>query len=120
MRLGVRMGQACAKVIDAEMRRLSCKQIEVDEIWGCVRSKQKNAARVGACGDAWTFIALDADTKPIPSFITGKRDTCHARAFIDDLASRVANRIQVSTDALKAFPDAIERGFGTGVDYGRS
>jgi IS1 family transposase len=67
----------------------------------------------------WTFIALDADTKLIPSFVVGKRDSYHARAFMEDLAGRMANRIQVSTDSLKAYPDAIERGFGTEVDHGQ-
>ena len=74
---------------------------------------------IGAYGDVWTFIALDADTKLIPSFVVGKRDTYHARAFMEDLAGRMANRIQVSTDSLKAYPDAIERGFGTEVDHGQ-
>src|SRR6267378_4247675 len=119
MRLGVRVGEGCAKVQDERMRGLSCKQIEVDEIWGFIGAKRRNAKRVGAYGDVWTFIALDADTKVIPCFVVGKRDTYHARAFMDDLASRMANRIQVSTDALSAYPDAIERGFGSEVDYGQ-
>ena len=119
MRLGVRVGEECAKILDAKMRGLNCKQIEVDEIWGFVGAKRKNAARAGAYGDVWTFIALDADTKLIPSFVVGKRDSYHARAFMDDLAGRMANRIQVSTDALAAYPDAIERGFGSEIDYGQ-
>jgi IS1 family transposase len=119
MRLGIRIGEACAKIMDAKMRGLNCKQIEVDEIWGFIGAKRKNAARVGAYGDVWTFIALDAESKVSPSFICGKRDMYHARAFMDDLASRMANRIQVSTDALAAYPDAIERGFGSEIDYGQ-
>jgi IS1 family transposase len=115
----MRLGEACAKILDAKMRGLSCKQIEVDEIWGFIGAKRRNAPRVGAYGDVWTFIALDADTKLIPSFIVGKRDMYHARAFMDDLAGRVANRIQISTDALAAYPDAIERGFGSEIDYGQ-
>jgi len=118
MRLGIRVGEGCQKLMDTKMRHLSCKQIEVDEIWGFIGAKRRNAARVGAYGDVWTFIALDADTKLIPSFIVGKRDMYHARAFMDDLAARMANRIQVSTDALAAYPDAIERGFGNEIDYG--
>jgi IS1 family transposase len=119
MRLGLRVGEGCQKIMDSKMRGLTCKQIECDEIWGFIGAKRKNAERVGAYGDVWTFIALDADTKLIPSFIVGKRDTYHARAFMEDLASRMANRIQVSTDSLKAYPDAIERGFGTEVDHGQ-
>ena len=119
MRLGVRVGEGCAKIQDEKMRGLSCKQVECDEIWGFIGAKRKNANRVGAYGDVWTFIALDADTKLIPSFIVGKRDGYHAKAFMSDLAERMANRIQVSTDALAAYPDAIERGFGAEIDYGQ-
>ncbi len=119
MRLGIRVGEACVKIHDEKMRGLTCKQIEVDEIWGFVGAKRKNAPRVGAYGDVWTFVGLDADTKVIPSFVVGKRDTYHARAFMDDLAGRMANRIQVSTDALAAYPDAFERSFGAGSDYGQ-
>jgi IS1 family transposase len=67
----------------------------------------------------WTFIALDADTKLIPAFIVGKRDAYHAKAFISDLAGRLAKRVQVSSDSLAAYTDAMERGFGTEVDYGQ-
>jgi len=119
MRLGVRVGEACAKIQDEKFRGLNCTQFECDEIWGFVGAKRKNAGRVGAYGDVWTFIALDSDTKLIPSFIVGKRDMYHARAFMDDLAGRVSKRIQISTDALAAYPDAIERGFGADVDYGQ-
>lgn len=119
MRLGVRVGTGCAAVLDEKMRGLGCKNVEVDEIWGFVGSKQKNAVRVGAYGDVWTFLAIDADTKLIPSYVVGKRDSYHAKAFIDDLASRVTQRIQLSSDALPAYEDAVERGFGSEVDYGQ-
>src|SRR5437773_1543834 len=72
MNLGVRVGKACKRIMDEKMRGLSCKQIEIDEIWGFIGAKQKNAKRSGAFGDCWTFIALDADTKLIPSFVVGK------------------------------------------------
>jgi IS1 family transposase len=118
-RLALRVGEACKKIMDEKMRGLSCKQIEVDEIWGFVGAKQKNANRTGNYGDVWTFIALDADTKLIPSYIVGKRDGYHAKAFMDDLAGRIVNRVQISSDALAAYEDAIERGFGTNADYGQ-
>ena len=86
MSLAVRVGTACKKIMDEKMRGLTCKQIEVDEIWGFVGAKQKNASRAGAYGDVWTFIAIDADTKLIPSFVVGKRDSYHAKMFMDDLA----------------------------------
>ena len=119
MNLGVRVGTACKKIMDDKMRNLGCKQIQVDEIWGFVGAKQKNATRAGAYGDVWTFIALDADTKLIPSFTVGKRDAYHARAFMEDLAGRMSRRIQLSSDALAAYPEAVERGFGCEVDYGQ-
>lgn len=119
MRLGVRMGEACAKVMDERMRNLSCKSVEVDEIWGYVGAKQKIARQVGAYGDVWTFIALDVDSKLIPPFVVGKRDLYHARMFMDDLAGRLTKRIQLSSDSLDSYADAVERGFGCEVDYGQ-
>jgi IS1 family transposase len=119
MSLNRRVGDACAKIMDEKMRRLTCENLEIDEIWGFIGAKRKNADRAGAYGDVWTFIALDADTKLIPSFIVGKRDAYHAKMFMDDLASRLAMRVQISSDALAAYPDAFERSFGTGADYGQ-
>jgi IS1 family transposase len=119
MKLARRVGDACAKIMDAKMRGLACKQIEVDEIWGFIGAKRKIADKVGAYGDVWTFIALDADTKLIPSFVVGKRDTYHARTFMADLASRMSQRVQITSDALKTYPEAVEYGFGSEVDYGQ-
>jgi len=119
MSLNRRVGDACKKIMDEKMRGLSCKRIEIDEIWGFIGSKQKNATRAGTFGDVWTFIGLDADSKLIPSFVVGKRDSYHAKMFMDDLASRLSMRVQVSSDALAAYPDAFERSFGAGADYGQ-
>jgi IS1 family transposase len=122
MRLGVRVGEACKTIMDTKMRGLSCKQIEVDEIWGYIGKKAKNVKpgeRNTGIGDVWTFIALDAETKIIPSFVVGKRDSYHAQAFMADLAARLTRRIQISSDALGAYPDAVERAFGSAVDYGQ-
>jgi IS1 family transposase len=118
-RLALRVGDACKKIMDEKMRGLTCKQIEVDEIWGFIGAKRNNAKRAGAYGDVWTFIALDADTKLIPSFIVGKRDLYHARAFMEDLAGRLSRRVQLSSDALQSYPEAVESGFGGEVDYGQ-
>src|SRR5882724_5868977 len=118
-RLALRIGQACKRIMDEKMRGLTSKQIEVDEIWGFIGAKRNNAKKAGAYGDVWTFIALDADTKLIPSFIVGKRDLYHARAFMEDLAGRLSRRVQLSSDALNSYPEAVESGFGTEVDYGQ-
>ena len=118
-RLALRVGDACKRIMDEKMRNLTCKQIEVDEIWGFVGAKQKNARRAGVYGDVWTFIALDAATKLIPSFVVGKRDAYHAKAFMSDLAARLEKRVQLSSDALSAYEDAVERAFGSEVDYGQ-
>ncbi|HWN94889.1 MAG TPA: hypothetical protein VNT99_07640 [Methylomirabilota bacterium] len=119
MRLGVRVGEACKKIMDEKMRNIASSQIEVDEIWGFIGAKRRNAAKCGAYGDIWTFIALDADTKLIPSFVIGKRDAYHAKMFMADLAGRLSRRVQLSSDAMAAYPDAVERGFGSEVDYGQ-
>ena len=97
MSLGLRVGTACAKIHNEKMRGLKSKQIEVDEIWGFIGAKQKNARMTGFYRDVWTFIALDADTKLIPSFLVGKRDAYHAKAFMADLAGRIDNRVQISS-----------------------
>jgi IS1 family transposase len=119
MSLGKRVGDTCAKLMDTKMRNLTSARIEVDEIWGFIGAKRKNAGRTGHYGDVWTFIALDAETKLIPSFVVGKRDSYHAKTFMEDLAGRMANRVQISSDSLTAYNDAVERGFGSEVDYGQ-
>lgn len=118
MSLGRRVGDACTKLMDERMRNLPCKNIQVDEIWGFIGAKRNNAARAGAYGDVWTFISLDADSKLIPSFTVGKRDMYHARTFMDDLAGRLSRRVQITSDALASYPEAVERAFGSEVDYG--
>lgn len=119
MTLGRRVGDACAKLMDEKLRNLQSRNIEVDEIWGFIGAKRKNAARTGHYGDVWTFVALDADTKLIPSFVVGKRDMYHAKMFMQDLARRLSLRVQISSDALAAYPEAVESGFGSEVDYGQ-
>ena len=119
MRLGVRVGTGCAKIHDEKMRGLNCKQIECDEIWGFIGAKRNRAAASGCYGDVWTWIALDADSKLIPSYLVGKRDSYHAKTFMGDLAGRLTNRIQISTDALASYPDAVEQAFGAEIDYGQ-
>jgi IS1 family transposase len=122
MRLGVRVGEACAKIHDEKMRGLTCEQIQCDEIWGFIGKKKKNAGAadfMAGRGDVWTFVALDSDSKLIPSFLVGVRDMYHTRMFMADLAGRLSRRIQLSTDAMLAYPKAVEDGFGSEVDYGQ-
>jgi hypothetical protein len=120
MRLGVRIGQGCARVLDQKMRGLDCKRLELDEIWGYVGKKMRHVKEGDdpTMGDVWTFCAIDADTKLVPSFrVSSKRDAENTNAFINDLASRLNNRVQISTDAMTCYPEAIEFAFGRDVDY---
>jgi IS1 family transposase len=122
MRLGVRVGQGCASVLDAKMRDLPCHHLQFDEIWGFIGKKQRNLLvddDETRYGDVWTFCAIDAETKLVPTFRCGKRDAATANAFVEDVASRMRTRVQVTTDALRLYVEAIERGFGSDVDYGR-
>ncbi len=119
MRLGVRVGQGCAALLDQKMRDLPCQHLQLDEIWGFIGKKQRNLEVDDdpSMGDVWTFCAIDADTKLVPSFKVGKRDEATAGAFVGDLAGRMKNRVQISTDALRAYVGAVDQAFGIEVDY---
>ena len=122
MRLGVRVGEACGQMMDETMRNLPCSKIEVDEIWGYVGKKQRQVNAedtANGLGDAWTFVAIDPESKAVPTFAVGKRDFETTNLFIDDLSQRMKNRIQLSSDGLKHYAAAVERGFGVDVDYGQ-
>src|SRR5882724_206121 len=118
MRLGVKVGKGCATIMDSKMRNLPCRRLEMDEIWGFVGKKDRQV-REGedALGSVWTFCAVDADTKLVPAFKVGKRDSATANAFVQDVANRMRNRVQISTDGLRAYVEAIEKAFGANVDY---
>ena len=115
----VRVGEGCAALHDKTMRELRCSHVECDEIWGYVQKKQRHVTErdTAEVGDTWTFVAIDADSKLVPSYLVGKRDTETTRAFVADLASRMWNRVQISTDGLGLYVDAIERSFGVEIDY---
>lgn len=119
-RLGVRVGQACARLMDQKLRNLTCHYLEFDEIWGFIGKKEKHRAETDdpTLGDVWTFCAIDAETKLVPSFKVGKRDAITANAFVSDVASRLSNRPQISTDGLKTYIEAMENAFGMNVDFG--
>jgi IS1 family transposase len=120
-RLLVDAGQAAAWYQDRVFVNLTCKRIQVDEIWAFVHCKQKNVSTAKAAprgaGDVWTWTAIDADTKLIPSWFVGGRDSDAAIIFMDDLRSRLANRVQLTSDGHKAYLEAVEGAFGGDVDY---
>ncbi|MDA8051646.1 MAG: IS1 family transposase [Rhodospirillales bacterium] len=114
-------GEAFSDYQDRTLRGLTCKRIQVDEIWAFVYAKAKNvktakAAPDGA-GDCWTWLAIDADTKLIASFYVGNRDAEAAQHFIGDLALRLANRVQLTSDGHKPYLEAVEQSFGADIDY---
>jgi len=121
MSLGLRVGHGCERLLDERMRGLDCKAIQMDEIWGFIGKKQRKVTidDSSEVGDIWTFIAVDADSKIVPCYKVGKRDLATATAFVCDLASRVIDRIQLSSVALRTYVPAVERGFGCDVDYGQ-
>lgn len=121
MRLGVKAGKNCARLMDEKMRNLDCSEIQIDELWGFVGKKQKHLTENDDLtkGDVWTFCGIDSDSKVVPCYRVGKRDRETANAFVADLASRMANRIQLSSDGLPAYLEAVEQAFGADVDFGQ-
>ena len=120
-KLLVDVAKACDAYQSRVMKNLPCRRLQIDEIWSFCYSKAKNVPEekrdVFGYGDVWTFVAIDADTKLVPAWWIGQRDGCNAKTFVDELATRIANRIQVSTDGHRMYIDAMESGFGGDVDY---
>ena len=114
-------GEACVKHHDETVRNVRSKRVQCDEIWSFNYSKQKNVATAKAApedaGDLWTWTALDADSKVIVSYLVGGRDAGYAHEFMQDVADRLAGRVQLTTDGHKAYLDAVEGAFGIDVDY---
>lgn len=115
------IGAACSAYQDQVFHNLTCKRIQCDEIWAFCYAKAKNvptakAAPRGA-GDIWTWTAIDADTKLVPCWFVGNRDASAAIEFMHDLSSRMAHRIQLTTDGLNFYLPAVGEAFGTDVDY---
>ncbi|QNI32895.1 IS1 family transposase [Alloacidobacterium dinghuense] len=114
------LGIACAEYHDQNVRGLRVKRLQCDEIWSFVGAKKKAASpeqKQEGWGDAWTWTGIDADTKLCVSYLVGLRDKGCTFEFIQDCADRIVGRPQITTDALKAYPDAIEAAFGSEVDY---
>ncbi|MEI9475190.1 MAG: IS1 family transposase [Deltaproteobacteria bacterium] len=115
------IGMVCAEYQDQVFHNLKCKRIQCDEIWSFCYAKEKNVPKDKkgqfGYGDVWTWVAMDAETKLVPSFMVGNRDAQSAKMFIDDLASRLSNRVQLTTDGNKVYLEAVEGAFGCEVDY---
>lgn len=120
-KLLVDAGTVCSAYHDEHVRGIAAKRIQCDEIWSFCGSKERNVAPenkgVLGYGDVWTWTAIDADSKLICAYLAGGRDAEYALAFMDDLASRLANRVQLTTDGHKAYLQAVEESFGADIDY---
>lgn len=115
------VGSACAAFQDEALRDLTCKRIQVDEIWSFCFAKEKNVrpehrGKLGY-GDVWTWTAICADTKLVPAWFVGHRNAEHARIFLTDLAGRLSNRVQLTSDGHRAYLEAVEDVFGADIDY---
>jgi IS1 family transposase len=121
VKLLVDVGRPCERYHDKVMVNLDCKRLQLDETWTSCRAKQKNVPEEHrgefGWGDVWTWTAIDADTKLIPQWLVGLRDAEWANAFVGDLAYRLKNRVQLTTDGHKAYLSAVEDAFGGEVDY---
>lgn len=120
-KLLVDAGKVCSAYQDEHFRNLNTTRVEVDEIWSFVYAKKKNVAAAKAApegaGDIWTWTAIDADSKLVMSWLVGGRDGEYALSFMDDLKSRLANRVQLTSDGHRAYLEAVEEAFGADVDY---
>src|SRR5437660_4075052 len=119
-RVALNVGHGCARLLDEKMRDLTCNYLQFDEIWGFIGKKEKHVSFSDdpTLGDVWTFCAIDSETKIVPAFRVGKRNHVTANAFVSDIASRLKNRPQISSDGLRSYIEAVENAFGADVDYG--
>jgi IS1 family transposase len=122
LRLLEEVGTACAEFQDAAIRNVSAKRVQVDEIWSFCYAKEKNATpemwnRAGYAGDVWTFTAIDADTKLVLSWLCGRRDAGCATDFLQDVAARLKDRIQLTTDGHKMYLESVPEAFGEEIDF---
>lgn len=121
VKLLVDAGKACAEYQYKTLRNLPCKRVQCDEIWSFCYAKKKNVPEKYkgqfGYGDVWTWTAICADTKLVPSWLVGDRSAEIAHIFIQDLASRLKQRVQLTTDGHKAYLEAVEGAFGADIDY---
>jgi IS1 family transposase len=114
-KLLVELGAACSEYMNRTLVNLPSQRIQCDEIWSFVGCKEKNLTAERA--DVWTWVAMDADSKLVCSWLVGKHDLGCATEFIQDLAGRLANRVQLTTDGHKPYLTAVSDGFGSEIDY---
>lgn len=119
MNLFCAVGRACEKFHDETVVNIRARRVQVDEIWSFVYAKEKNAERASSpdAGDCWTWTAIDSQTKLIISWMAGKRDAVTAGLFMDDVADRLANRVQLTSDGYRAYLDAVENSFEGNIDF---
>jgi hypothetical protein len=121
IKLLVDAGAACARFQNEAMRNLPCRRLQCDEIWSFCQVKDRNIPerRQGeqGIGSVWTWVAIDAETKLVPTWLVGLRDAEHAEFFISDLTWRLSSRVQLTTDGLSVYLEAVEAGFGGEIDY---
>jgi IS1 family transposase len=122
MRLLCEVGAVCEMYQDEVFRNLPCRRLQLDELWTWIYCKAKTRTEKIAranpdAGDIWLWVAVCADTKLVPSWMLGQRDSQAARAFVDDLASRLQHRVQITSDGHLPYLTAIENTFGEAVDY---
>lgn len=121
IKLLVDLGGVCSAFQDEVLRDLPCRRIQCDEIWSFCYAKEKNVPEdyrgVAGYGDVWTWTAICADTKLVPAWLVGERTSADAAAFIEDVASRLANRVQLTTDGLRAYLTAVDGAFGPDIDF---
>lgn len=116
LKLLVEVGEFCATYQNHTLRNLPCQKVQADELWAFVGAKARNAKTPGY-DDVWTFVALDADSKLIVSWLVGQRIAEHAEAFMKDVASRLANRVQLTTDGHHMYLSAVASAFHYDIDY---
>jgi len=118
-KLLIDVGTACLKFHDEKVKGVTAKRVQCDEIWSFIYAKQKNVPyeKLGEAGDVWTWTGIDSDTKLIISWYVGNRDFLSANEFMTDLAHRLKNRVQLTTDGLKAYLEAVEENFGGDIDF---
>jgi IS1 family transposase len=116
-----RVGEACAVYQNRVMRNLASQRVQIDEIWSYCYAKAKNVPAekrdTFGYGDVWTFVAIDADTKLVPSWMVGERKVCDAKSFAYDVAARLTNRVQLTTDGHRMYLEAVESAFGGDIDF---